>query len=178
VAGTTGQLLVKNSGTDYDTGWTSTPTVDSITVTTGGSKTITTAGTELITSQTGDVFGRSILSLRNRQGANGAIFTTRNTTGGGMGLVDFRFDSGSLYQSNIRLEARGTGFQKVGPSPATVTEFQFIDDATATPTIYFCSNKTATVVRAGNFGVGVDNPQAAAHIAGELIATTIDGGSA
>ena len=177
-AGTANQLLVKNSGTDYDTTWTATPTVDALTITSTGTKTITTPGTELVTSQTGDSNGRSTLSLRNRTGANGAIFYTRNTSGGAMGLVDFGFDSGLLYQSNIRMEARDGSFGvvKVGPATGTynktnVTEIQFIDNPTSSATYYFCSNRTATVVRSGVFGVGVDSPLAAVHAVSPAAAT-------
>jgi len=178
VGGTAYQLLAKNSGTDYDTTWTSGPTVDSLTLSSTGAKTVTTPGTELGLGQTGDSNGRSTLILRNRTGSNGALFTTRNTSGGAMGLVDFGFESGLLYQSNIRMEARdgSYGVVKMGPATGTynrtnVTEVQFIDNPTGTATYYFCSNRTATVVRSGVFGVGVDSPLAAVHAVSPAAAT-------
>lgn len=138
-------------------------TSGSITLTSGGTKKITTAGTELILEQTGDVYGASSLTLTSRFGANGAVFKSSS----GFGLVDFSLDPqiSGRSQLNIRGEGRDAiyGTIKLGPTPNSVSEVQFLD--TTSPGYYmFGTNRTATVVRLGVFGVGVDNPLAQAHI--------------
>ncbi|MEN6353202.1 MAG: hypothetical protein ABFD02_07090, partial [Bacteroidales bacterium] len=64
---------------------------------------------ELILRQDGDVYGPSILRLRNRNDENGAIFETTDPS---ITLIDFIFktsDGGSgTVQRNIRFEARPT----------------------------------------------------------------------
>jgi hypothetical protein len=61
---------------------------------------------ELVLREDGDVYGSSILRLRNRTAENGAIFETTDATAT---LVDFIFKS-SVDQRNIRYESRaGTG---------------------------------------------------------------------
>jgi hypothetical protein len=62
------------------------------------------ATTELVMRQDGDTYGASILRLRNRNGENGAIFETTDTTAT---LVDFIFKT-SVAQRNIRMESRAT----------------------------------------------------------------------
>jgi hypothetical protein len=58
--------------------------------------------TELVLRQDGDVFGPSILRLRNRNTENGAIFETTDAT---YALVDFIFKN-AVNQGNIRFESR------------------------------------------------------------------------
>lgn len=89
----------------------------------------TTTGTirstnELILRQDGDVYGPSILRLRNRNTENGAIFETTDAT---YTLVDFIFRN-ALGQRNIRFESRAafarTGvpsFHLAGASPDNPT---------------------------------------------------------
>ncbi len=77
----------------------------------------TTTGTiratnELVLRQDGDVYGPSILRLRNRTGENGAIF---ETTDGSITLIDFIFKN-ALHQRNIRFESRATYAKTGAPS--------------------------------------------------------------
>lgn len=74
------------------------------------------ATNELVLRQDGDVFGPSILRLRNRNGENGAIYETTDSS---ITLVDFIFKS-AINQRNIRFESR-TASTFLGISP----EFQF-----------------------------------------------------
>ncbi len=60
------------------------------------------AAKELVMRQDGDVYGPSVLRLRNRNTENGAIF---ETTDPAFTLVDFIFRD-FLHQRNIRLESR------------------------------------------------------------------------
>ncbi len=71
---------------------------------------------ELVLRQDGDTFGSSILRLRNRNGENGAIYETTDTS---ITLVDFIFKS-AINQRNIRFESR-TASTFLATSP----EFQF-----------------------------------------------------
>jgi hypothetical protein len=86
-----------------------------------GVATITTGGAELLLEQTGDIYGASSMSLRNRVGGGGVIFTGTND------LFDMGFVSNvSGNQSNIRFESRSGGL--TDPSN-TSGEFQFFDNA-------------------------------------------------
>jgi len=67
------------------------------------------ASKELVLRQDGDVYGPSILRLRNRNAENGAIF---ETTDAAYILVDFIFRNAS-HQRNIRFESRA-GYAKTG----------------------------------------------------------------
>ncbi len=67
---------------------------------------------ELILRQDGDVYGPSILRLRNRTAENGAIFETTDAT---YTLVDFIFRN-FLHQRNIRLESRAAYAKTGAPS--------------------------------------------------------------
>jgi hypothetical protein len=58
---------------------------------------------ELVMRQDGDIYGPSILRLRNRDGENGAIFETTDPS---ITLVDFIFKTAGPFQRNIRFEAR------------------------------------------------------------------------
>jgi len=126
-----------------------------ITLTSAGGKTLTTPGNELVLTQTGDTFGATSLTMRNRVGSNGALFTNS-----GLDLVDFGFKGNSGYQSNIRYEHRSMDI--LGGSDTSVGEFQFVDNSTDTnnDTFFFTANKNATVLHAGNFGVGDATPAA------------------
>lgn len=85
--------------------------------------TVTTGGTELILTQTGDTYGATALKLRNRTGANGAIFTSA------LDLVDFAFSPSTSPQANIRYEGRNANVVASG----NTDEFQFIYDAVSSP---------------------------------------------
>ncbi len=67
---------------------------------------------ELVLRQDGDVYGPSILRLRNRTTENGAIFETTDPT---YILVDFIFRN-NLHQRNIRLESRAAYARTGAPS--------------------------------------------------------------
>ncbi|HEX2920289.1 MAG TPA: hypothetical protein VHO50_03895, partial [Bacteroidales bacterium] len=75
---------------------------------------------ELNMRMDGDVYGSSILQLRNRTGENGAIFQTiPNAANIGTDLVDFIFrapDGAGTIQRNIRFEARATYARAGDPS--------------------------------------------------------------
>jgi hypothetical protein len=77
----------------------------------------TTTGTiratnELVLRQDGDVYGPSILRLRNRNAENGAIF---ETTDASITLIDFIFKN-ALHQRNIRFESRAASARTGSPS--------------------------------------------------------------
>lgn len=153
--GSNTQVQFNNSGSfGGDAGLTYNSGTDVLTVVGGVvSPSVTTATTELVLSQSGDGFGTTSLSIRNRGGANGALFTNA-----GVDLVDFGFVPSSGYQSNLRYEHRSE--QIKGGTDNTVGEFQFFDNAVGTFTQFFTTNKNATVIRAGSLGVGIDNPPA------------------
>ncbi|HBE42333.1 MAG TPA: hypothetical protein DDW27_14225 [Bacteroidales bacterium] len=67
---------------------------------------------ELVLRQDGDVYGPSVLRLRNRTAENGAIFETTDAT---FTLVDFIFRN-FLHQRNIRLESRAAYAKTGAPS--------------------------------------------------------------
>lgn len=67
---------------------------------------------ELVLRQDGDVYGPSILRLRNRTAENGAIFETTDAT---YTLIDFIFRN-YLHQRNIRLESRAAYARTGTPS--------------------------------------------------------------
>lgn len=67
---------------------------------------------ELVLRQDGDVYGPSILRLRNRTTENGAIFETTDAT---YTLVDFIFRN-FLHQRNIRFESRAAYARTGAPS--------------------------------------------------------------
>jgi hypothetical protein len=67
---------------------------------------------ELVLRQDGDVYGPSILRLRNRTAENGAIFETTDAT---YTLVDFLFKN-ALHQRNFRLESRAAYARTGAPS--------------------------------------------------------------
>jgi hypothetical protein len=122
---------------------------------------------ELIMREDGDLYGSSILSLRNRTVENGAILETVPT--GGENLVDFIFrtsDGGSgTVQRNIRFEARAALAKTGAPS------FHIGGPVPDVPTIsigdeYVAFNKG---VRIGNYPSGtvpIPSPTALLHLNG------------
>ena len=85
-----------------------------------------TAKKSLVLSQTGDIYGSSILTLQNRAGLNGALF---ETTDASITLVDFGFKMGNAVQRLFRLEGRATYAKCGAPS------FQFGNSDVTNPTI-------------------------------------------
>ena len=110
--GTAGQWTVNGSNIYYNTGNVgigvtspSEPLEVNGDIKLGNSTTGTVRSTgELVLRQDGDVYGPSILRLRNRTNENGAIF---ETTDPAYTLVDFIFKN-SAGQRNIRFESRAT----------------------------------------------------------------------
>jgi hypothetical protein len=119
-----------------------------ITMTSGGGQTITTPGTSLMLTQTGDTFGATSLTLENRAGANGALFSNA-----ALDLVDFGFKPMTGPQANIRLEHR-SGNYLTGNSSG---EWQFINNATGADTFPFRVGD-GTAYFEGNVGIGVTSP--------------------
>ena len=68
------------------------------------------ANKELVLRQDGDVYGSSILRLKNRQGENGAVFESTHPT---VTIVDFQFKT-AANQRMIRLEGRSGVSAKAG----------------------------------------------------------------
>lgn len=121
---------------------------------------VTTDSEELILEQTGDALGTTRLRLQNRVGSAGALF--ESTT---LDLVDFGFAGDTGYQSNLRYEHRADEIQ--GGTDNTLGEFQFLDDATGSFSYILTTNKSATVVHQGNFGVGTTSPFAKLSVGGD-----------
>ncbi len=113
-------------------------------------KTLTTAGTELILSQTGDATGGSSLTFRNRDGLNGALFTTT-----GIDLVDFGFVGSGAVQQNIRYEHRST---KVYDGNTAQFEIGFPDNES------FFTGTGVSGFPYGNVGIGTTTPSASLDI--------------
>jgi hypothetical protein len=67
---------------------------------------------ELVLRQDGDVYGSSILRLRNRSGENGAIYETTDPTAT---VVDFIYKT-ALNQRNLRYESRASMARTGAPS--------------------------------------------------------------
>ncbi len=119
---------------------------------------------ELVLRQDGDVFGSSVLRLRNRNGENGAIFETINAAAY---LVDFLFKTGpdtNPFVSNIRFETRATS-KKIATN---TTEFQFgrPDNIDGGPTLVVGANGhgSNSSFRIGRLGIGTVNPTAKLEI--------------
>jgi hypothetical protein len=70
------------------------------------------ATTELVLRQDGDIYGPSILRIRNRTGENGAIFETTDPS---ITLIDFIFKD-AANQRNIRYESRASYARAGAPS--------------------------------------------------------------
>jgi hypothetical protein len=125
----------------------------------------TTSGTirstnELVLRQDGDVYGPSILRIRNRTGENGAIFETSDAT---YILVDFIFKN-AANQGNIRFESRAA-FARTG-----VPSFHFGGANPDSPTLslgynYAAFNKN---VRIGDY----NSPLTALDVNGQITLRT------
>ena len=85
---------------------------------------LTSTGTSLVLSQTGDTYGATSLSLENRTGMNGALFSQS----GSVNLVDFGFYTPLGITNLLRTEQR-TG-SLVSGSNSAYGEFQFIFNST------------------------------------------------
>ncbi len=107
-----------------------------------------TGSTGLTLQETGDVYGTVSLSLQNRNGMNGALFSNPS-----LDLVDFAFNPQSGVQQNIRYEHRAAQILGAGN---TGGEFQI--GPAGSPNFIIGAGTTA--VQAGNFGVGIANPTA------------------
>lgn len=127
---------------------------------------------ELVIREDGDVYGASILRLRNRNGENGAIFETIGA-GSAAYLVDFIFRTGASVAtqitSNIRFETRA-GNQKV---TGNTTEWQFgqPDVLNGGPTLVVGAAGTSggsnnSSFRLGSLGIGTSNPATKLHVVG------------
>jgi hypothetical protein len=124
---------------------------------------VTTSGTELVLAQTGDTYGASKLHLRNRAGANGALFENA-----GLDLVDFGFLTSTGTQNNIRMEHRVGSL--ADPNNST-GEFEYI----FSPAVNFF---TPLTIGKASVIVSAPLPGAAANtcnfaIGGTPIATTV-----
>ena len=135
------------------------------------------SNTELVLRQDGDVYGSSILRLRNRDAENGAIFETSEDS---PELVDFIFKTGPLanrIQTNIRYETRG-GSVKM---PINTTEWQFgqPDELNGGPTLVIGAFGTGSnsAFRLGNLGIGTLSPKAKLHNDGTTAFTTAVSGT-
>ena len=105
---------------------------------------ITTTDTELILEQTGDTLGDSRIRVRNRVGANGALFENDS-----IAIVDLGFkETTGGIQNNFRMEGR-SAFTLSDNSP--YGEFQFL---TLGGEIWMQSGKSRTNIAIGYFGVG------------------------
>ena len=124
---------------------------------------------EFVMRQDGDVYGASVLRLRNRNGENGAIF---ETIGASASLVDFIFKTGTVTSpltSNIRFETRAGSSLKVS---GNATEWQFgqPDVTNGGPTLVVGASGAGSnsAILIGNFGVGNSNPTEKLDITGNL----------
>jgi hypothetical protein len=129
---------------------------------------ITTGGLEIIMEQTGDESGASRLHVRNRTGNSGILI--ENATAD---FSDCNLIGNSGYESGLRYEHRSGNI--IGGSDNTVGEFQFIDDITdsTNATVFFSTNKEATVISTGNFGIGESDPETSEEITADSPAITL-----
>lgn len=126
---------------------------------------VITGSKGLTLQETGDVFGTVSLSLQNRNGMNGALFSNPS-----IDLVDFAFLPNSLVQQNIRYEHRAGSIMGSGN---TNGEFQI--GVAGNPNLVVGSSTTA--VRVGSFGVGTTAPTTAKLVISPGAQPSIDAGS-
>ena len=118
---------------------------------------------EFVMREDGDLYGPSVLRLRNRNGENGAIFETIGTSAN---LVDFIFKTGTVATpivSNLRFETRAASQLVTG----NTTEWQI--GQPAAPTMVFnaaASGNSALLI--GNFGIGNTNPSQKLDVTGNI----------
>ncbi len=94
----------------------------SITGTGGSSPGFTSSGTAITLGQTGDVYGATSMTIENRSGTNGAMFTDS-----GLDLVDFEFKGKSGMYNDLR-----NAFNNFGLGYGNTNgEFQFYSNITA-----------------------------------------------
>ncbi len=142
----------------------STGTAGDITIGDANSGTVR-SNKEMVMREDGDVYGPSVLRLRNRNGENGAIFETIGATAP---LVDFLFKTGTVTTplvSNIRFETRaiGSGMFISGNS----TEWQI--GQAANPTfIVSAASSGNSALRIGNLGIGNVNPTEKLDVTGNM----------
>jgi hypothetical protein len=115
---------------------------------------VTTGSTEMVLEQTGDTLGTTRMRLRNRNGANGAIFENA-----AVDLVDFGFQpsSGATALSNIRLEHRTTNMAN---SSNTTGEFQFVNTGSGSSIPWFSTGPSFSSFKTGKVGIGTTAPTA------------------
>jgi hypothetical protein len=123
---------------------------------------------EMVVREDGDIYGPSILRLRNRNGENGATF---ETIGASANLVDFLFKTGTAaapISSNIRFETRSASIKLAG----NTTEWQIgqPDVVNGGPTLVIgawgTGSKSALTI--GNFGIGTTSPSEKLDITGNV----------
>jgi hypothetical protein len=115
---------------------------------------VTSGSTEMVVEQTGDTLGTTRLRLRNRNGANGAIFENA-----AVDLVDFGFQpsTGATSISNFRLEHRTANMAN---SSNTAGEFQFINTGSGSGVPWFSSGPNFSSFKTGKVGIGTTAPTA------------------
>ncbi len=118
---------------------------------------------EMVMREDGDVYGPSILRLRNRNGENGAIF---ETIGASAALVDFLFKTGTVGSplvSNIRFETRNSALFSTGNS----MEWQIGQAASPTLVVSAATTGNSSLLR-GNFGIGKAVPTQKLDVSGNI----------
>ncbi len=118
---------------------------------------------EFVIREDGDVYGPTVLRLRNRYGENGAIF---ETIGASAALVDFLFKTGTVGSpivSNIRFETRNSATFISGNS----TEWQIGQAANPTLVVSAAATGNSSLLK-GDFGIGVSNPTQKLDVLGNI----------
>jgi Cu/Ag efflux protein CusF len=165
----TDNAIVRFNGTGGDvqnSGLTVSDDASQVTLSNSTSTTFT-SNKNLTLGQVGDQFGGTFLSLRNRNGENGAIFETTSL----VNLVDFVFRMGNGVQRNIRLEGRGSA----GKHGANTWH---IGGAVPDNPMMAIGDTAMSVGRLGNVAVGTITPTEKLTVAGNILATgnaTING---
>lgn len=146
-------------------------------ITSGGNEQFTAANTQISTSgqslvlqQTGDTFGKTSLTLVNRNGQNGAVFS-QASGGAAAGVVDFLFQPDQVSNPNVyrnlRVDNRGSSFSYTGQTP----EMQFGNFFGSDDPTFILGNSIA-YLRKGQFGVGTGTPAAMIAITGSSTTPT------